>query len=199
MAEPVLSPITALGARAPRVDRIGTVTITERPEVALASLALRRGTEAERLELPITLPGPGGHVSDTAAAAADGEGGWGALWLGPGSWLIEAPLALGRDLSVDLARRVAGRASVTDQTDAWVCFDIDASDAAALFERLCMLDVRRMDRGAGSRSVIEHVSCLVICREANRRFTVIGPRSAAASLHHALTTAAAALEILGTP
>lgn len=190
MAEAPLTPITALGGRAPRIDRIGAVTITERPEVALASLALRRGTEAESLGLGIALPGPGHHAS--------GEGGLGALWIGPGSWLVEAPLESGRDLSVELAQKTAGRASVTDQTDAWACFDIEAADAGALFERICMLDTRRMEAGAGSRSVIEHVSCFIICREANRRFTVIGPRSSAASLHHALTATASAVAILET-
>ena len=178
-----LTPLTALGARAPRVDRIGAVEIAENPDLALASLAARRGASVEG-RLPVTLPGPGGY------ARGDGIG---ALWLGPDAWMIEAPLRPGDDLSDRLKSQLGATASVTDQTDAWVCFDIDAADAGALFERLCILDTRAMDAGNGGRSVIEHVGCLIICRDANRRFSVLGPRSSAGSLHHALAAAAAAL------
>ena len=186
MADTALAPITALGARTPRMDRIGPVTITENPDVALASVAQRLGHDlAAGATLQVALPGPGGHAS--------GADGLGALWLGPGSWMIEAPLRPGDDLSDRLKSQLGATASVTDQTDAWVCFDIDAADAGALFERLCILDTRAMDAGNGGRSVIEHVGCLIICRDANRRFSVLGPRSSAGSLHHALAAAAAAL------
>lgn len=186
MAEAALATITALGSRQPRTDRIGDVIITENPDVALASLTERHGQDlaASRL-LSVALPGPGGHAMD-----ADGLG---ALWLAQGSWMIEAPLWTGDDLAARVKSSVGPAASVTDQTDAWVCFDIDAADAGALFERLCPLDTRRMDADSGSRSVIEHIGCLIVCRDRNQRFSVFGPRSSAGSLHHALVAAAVAL------
>lgn len=186
MAEAALATITALGARAPRTDRIGDVIITENPDVALASVTERRGHDlAASCLLSMALPGPGGH--------ATGAEGLGALWLAPGSWMIEAPLRPGDDLAVRVKSAVGAAASVTDQTDAWVCFDIDVADAGSLFERLCPLDTRRMATGSGSRSVIEHIGCLIVCRDRSQRFSVFGPRSSAGSLHHALVAAAAAL------
>ena len=186
MAEAALAPLTALGARAPRLDRIGAVVIAENPDLALASIAQRRGHDLAAMgALPVPLPGPGGR--------AEGPDGLGALWLGQGSWMIEAPLRPGDDLAAWLKSQLGAAASVTDQTDAWVCFDIEAADAGALFERLCILDIRAMDANHGSRSVIEHVGCLILCRAPNRRFSVLGPRSSAGSLHHALVAAAAAL------
>lgn len=181
-----LAPLTALGARAPRLDRIGAVTIAENPDLALASVAQRRGHDLAAMgALPVPLPGPGSR--------AEGPDGLGALWLGPGSWMIETRLRPGGDLAAWLKARLGDAGSVTDQTDAWVCFDIEAADAGALFERLCILDTRAMDAGHGARSVIEHVGCLILCREPNRRFSVLGPRSSAGSLHHAIVAAAAVL------
>ena len=178
-----LEPITAFGARTPREDRIGGVTISERPDTALASLTARRGVTLTEALPGLALPGPGGH--------AGGPEGTGAMWLGPGAWLVEGRPG---DLAGRLKAAHGDRASVTDQTDAWVRFDIAAADTAPLMERLYMLDTRRMAEGSGSRSVIEHLGCLVIIREAGRRLSILGPRSSAGSLLHALTTAAAALQ-----
>lgn len=186
MAKAALATITALEGREPRTDRIGGVTITENPDVALASVTERRGHDLSTSGvLCVTLPGPGSH--------ATGADGMAALWLAPGSWMIEAPLRPGDDLAARVKATVGAAASVTDQTDAWVCFDIDAADAGALFERLCPLDTRSMDAGQGSRSVIEHAGCLIVCRDRNQRFSIFGPRSSAGSLHHALVAAALAL------
>lgn len=186
MADAALAPITALGARDPSANRIGAVVITENPHLALASVTQRRGHDlAASGVLPVALPDPGEH--------AIGAEGLGALWLAHGSWMIEAPLRPDDDLAARLTSAVGAAASVTDQTDAWVCFDIEATDASALFERLCPLDTRRMDQRSGSRSVIEHIGCLIVCRDRNHRFSVFGPRSSAGSLHHALVAAAAAL------
>ncbi|MFD1881531.1 sarcosine oxidase subunit gamma [Paracoccus pacificus] len=183
----LLKPVTAFGAETARVDRIGAITITEDPGVALASVAARLGATPEA----IPRPEPGQYTE------ADGRG---ALWTGPGQWMIIAPLADAPDLAGTLAAELGKTASVTDQTDAWVCFRIDVTDrsddtrrpkpATALFERLCNLDIARMDGHSGTRTIIEHLGCLVICHQADRRFTVLGPRSSAGSLHHALTLAA---------
>ena len=71
-------------------------------------------------------------------------------------------------------------------------FDITASDLPALFERLCNHDLRRAGVGAATRTVIDHLGCYVI-RRSETEVTILGPRSSAHSLHHALTTAAKAL------
>lgn len=189
MPEHRLKALTPLAQARPVVRTVGRITISENPDVALASLAVRRGREAEftpRAEalLGMALPGPG-----RAAAAGD----WGAFWTGPGQWFVEAPFASHEDISRRLKAAVGDAGSVTEQTDGWVRFDIEGSTTPALFERLSAIDIHAMPAGAATRSLIEHLGCLVICREAGRRYSVLGMRSAAASLHHALVQAAEAV------
>lgn len=179
MAEHRLEPLTALGHAAPITHTVGALSITEVVDVALASLASRRGREADVARiaagLQITLPGPG-----RANARA--------LWLGPEQWMIEAPFATQEDIVAALKPHFGDAASLTEQTDAWLRLDLAGPDLHAVFERLCALDTRAMAPGHATRTVIEHLGCYLICNAA--KFTLLGPRSSAASLHHALATAA---------
>ena len=174
-----LKPLTPLGHASPQTDTIGPITITENVSMALASVATRQGRDADvsnaAQTLTITLPIPG-HASDTA------------LWLAPDQWLIEAPFATHEDIVAYLKPAFGDAASVTEQTDAWVRFDLSGPDLHTMLERLCNLDTRAMQPGHATRTVIEHLGCYVICR--SDHFTILGPRSSAKSLHHALITAA---------
>ena len=174
-----LAPLTALGADAPRVDRAGDRSLTERPEIAIASVAALPGQyEVVRTALARRIgadaPGPGAWAGGETAA----------LWIGPGQWLVEAPLGAG-DLTADLKDRITG-AAITEQTDAWVRFDL-TGDPIPVLERLSNLDHARMGTGSGTRTVIHHIGCLLLRRA--DRVTIYGPRSTAGSLHHALVTA----------
>ena len=179
-----LQPLTALGGVEPARDVIGAVEIVENPGIALASLATRRGqgsaVAAAARAMGLGLPGPG-MVSASAPCAA--------LWLGPDQWMVMAQSASHEDLAAVLGTAFGAAASVTEQTGGWVCFDLNGPALPDLFERLCAVDTRAMAVGGGTRTVIEHLGCYVICRAAGQ-FRVFGPRSSAASLHHALTTAA---------
>lgn len=174
-----LKPLTPLGNATPQTDTIGSIAITENTAVALASLAIRKGREADVAKaakaLKITLPTPG-HASENA------------LWLAPDQWLIEAPFATHEDIIAHLKPAFKDAASITEQTDAWVRFDLTGPDLHPLFERLCNLDTRTMQPGHATRTVIEHLGCYVTRRADH--FTILGPRSSAKSLHHALITAA---------
>ena len=79
----LLHPLTPLGHAAPEITCAGPVTITENTGVALASLATRRGREADvaaaAQAADIPQPGPG-----QAAQAAL----YGAIWLGDQQWMI---------------------------------------------------------------------------------------------------------------
>ncbi|GLS88219.1 hypothetical protein GCM10010873_31930 [Cypionkella aquatica] len=182
-----LKPLTPLGHDAPQSDTIGAITITENPNTALASLAARLGREAEVASLAaaagIPLPGPG--QSEAAAT-------YGAIWLGPQQWMVEAAFATHEDISAILKPIFGEAASITEQTDAWVRFDVTSTTLPALFERLCSFDLHKAGAGAATRTVIDHLGCYVI-RRTDTRVTILGPRSSAHSLHHALTTAAKAL------
>lgn len=186
MANP-LKPLTALGSPSAQSDTIGAVTITENPNSALASLASRLGREAEVASLAasagIPLPGPG-----RAEAAAT----YAALWLGPEQWMIEAPFATHEDITAILKPIFGEAASITEQTDAWVRFDITASDLPGYFERLSNFDLARAGAGAATRTVIDHLGCYII-RRSQTLVSLLGPRSSAHSLHHALVTAARAI------
>lgn len=175
-----LKPLTPLGHTTPQTDTIGPITITENTTIALASLATRRGRDEDVARaakaLNITLPTPG-HASENA------------LWLSPGQWMIEAPFASHEDIVAYLKPVFGDAASFTEQTDAWVRFDLTGDNLHGLFERLSNLDTRAMKPGDGTRTVIEHLGCYVICKADG--FTILGPRSSAKSLHHALITGSA--------
>lgn len=186
MPEPRLAPLAALGRPIPVVDVFPGLTIRENPEGALASVAMRLGCEggfaaAARALFGFDLPGPGIHCEIAP---------WGAFWTGPEQWFIEAPFASHEDIAARIKAGLGTNASVTEQTDGWARFDVEGVSAYAVFERLCPLDVRKMKSGSAGRTLIEHLGCLVICRIEGWRFSVLGPRSCAASLHHALLTAA---------
>jgi sarcosine oxidase subunit gamma len=102
--------------------------------------------------------------------------------------MVEAPFDTHELLAVDLAADLAGVASVTEQSDGWVRFDLAGLACHDVLERLCNADTRGMAKGASTRTSIEHLGCFLVCRGDNE-FSMTGPRSSAQSLHHAITTA----------
>lgn len=184
MADLILKPITPLGADTPASTTIGPVTITEVTDTALASLAARVGKDigAAARTAGIPLPAPG-----NAEQAAQ----YGAFWLGPDQWMVEAPYASHEDITAILKRVFGEAASLTEQTDAWARFDVTGDRLPALFERLCNVDLARHGAGYATRTLLEHLGCYIVVRS-QTHISVLGPRSSAASLYHALTTAAKA-------
>lgn len=179
-----LAPLTARGASAPCQDTIGPVTISEAPDWALSSVAARLGQEAACLDaltrlLGAKAPDVAQHVQGKALSA---------FWIGPHIWMVEAPYATYHNLARQAKTACADSASVTEQTDAWVRFDLTGDGFDRVMERLCNLDMGQMQPGHARRSVIEHLGCYVIRQVGG--ITIYGPRSSAKSLHHALITAA---------
>ena len=179
-----LHTLTALGQTTPAVITIGPFTITERFDVALASVATRRGRDAdvEKAAKAVKLPLPG------PAESADGAP-YASFWVSAQMWMVEAPFASHEDIAAQLKPAFGDAASITEQTDAWVRFDLAAADMAPLMERLCNADVRKAAPGFTTRAVIEHTGCYLIKRTATE-ITLYAPRSSARSLLHALETAA---------
>ena len=93
-------------------------------------------------------------------------------------------------LSEQMKNLFGAAASVTEQTGAWVCFDITGPAMPDLCERLCNVPIRRMQAGDAQRTVIHHLGCFVIRQQAADHIRILGPRASAASLHHALIEAA---------
>lgn len=108
-----LMALTALGAREPAQVTRGGLTITERTDVALASVAARKG---RMVELATAAQGAGVPLPDPARHQAGAP--YGAFWVAPDMWLVEAPFAT-HELIADLLRSALGdAASITEQTDA---------------------------------------------------------------------------------
>ncbi|MFB9950529.1 sarcosine oxidase subunit gamma [Rhizobium puerariae] len=180
---PDLKPTTALGNDTARKAQHGVLTIEENADLALASLALRRNVTAPT-PFGLTLPGSGKWVCNTDVSA---------LWTGPDQWLLEGRGQAEADFAAAVTAQCPG-CSVTDQTDGFVAFEILSSAGEApvltLMAKLVNLDPARLEPGTGSRTGLEHMSVSAIRRAADR-LAVLGMRSAAGTLWHALNTTAA--------
>jgi sarcosine oxidase subunit gamma len=174
--------MTALGAHQPRTVTIGPVTITERFDIAVASVAVRAGRDltAPAQAAGVPLPGP---------AACQPGAPYSAFWVAPGMWFVEAPYASHEDIAAHMKAAFGATASVTEQTDAWVILDLAAPDLAPLLERLCSVDFATVPDGHATRTVIDHLGVYLI-KQHQGAARLYGPRSSAESLFHALKTAA---------
>lgn len=180
---PAMTPLTPLGGQTPRVVTHGPVTLSENTDIAIASYSARLGQEdaAKRnlagfIGADVPLPGQahGGEI--------------GAFWSAVDQWVVLAPHHSHEDLAAQLVACAGGSATVTEQNDAWCRFDLTGDGLADVFERLCPVNVRRCQGGEATRTSIDHLGCFLIV-VAPDTITVLGPRSSAGSLHHALFTA----------
>lgn len=177
------APLGALGGHVPARACHGPLTLAENAGLALASVARRREGPAPA-PFGLDLPGPGGWVKRGEVSA---------FWTGPDQWMVE-----GHGLAeTDFAARAAADcplASVTDQTDGFVALDVHSSAGEApilaLLEKLVNLDLVRLGAGSAARTGLAHMSAFVI-RRAPDHLAILGMRSAAGSLWHALETAMA--------
>lgn len=177
-------PRTALGQPVPQTVTIGPFTITERFDVALASVALRRDRDKDLERLAkatgLPLPAPATHVAGSPYSA---------FWMTPGMWMAEAAFASHEDIAAHLKSALAEAASVTEQTDAWVRFDLAAPDLRPLLERLTNLDFPELPQGHAARTVIDHLG-LYLIKQSETEVTLYAPRASAQSLLHALQVTA---------
>ncbi|WP_376870937.1 sarcosine oxidase subunit gamma [Albirhodobacter sp. R86504] len=177
-----LSPMTALGAQSARRQTHGVLTLTEQTDLALASLSLRRGSV---LPTPfgLTLPDVGKCTDDLAVSA---------FWIGPDQWMV-AEAGKGDVGIAQALKREAPDCSVTDQTDGFVAFEITSSEGGApitaVMSKLVNLDAVAFVPGCATRTGLEHMSVYIL-RRAENTLAVIGMRSLADTLWHALDRAA---------
>lgn len=179
--------LTALGHDTAEVVEIGPYRIAERSDVALASLALRRGQDKDFAAAARTA-----GVPLPAASTHAGGQVFSAFWTTPEMWFVEADFATHEDIVAALKPAFGETASITEQTDAWVRFDVSGAGLVALFERLSNLDLATLPDGYASRTVIEHLGVYLI-RHSATSVTLYGPRSSAQGLLHALEITAKSL------
>jgi sarcosine oxidase subunit gamma len=186
VSDPYLAPLTALGDNEPVTETISGITIHENPGFAIASVAARMKQVMElNTKLEVVLGGP---LPDPGKAVI--EDGYTAVWTGVEQWFFLAPYSDHPDFAAEIKAIVADSASVTEQTDGWVIFEVTGDNLVSLLERICNLNAKAMVTGDATRCLIEHLGCLIICHESGRNISVLGPRSSANSLHHSLVTAA---------
>ncbi|WP_044008491.1 sarcosine oxidase subunit gamma [Leisingera methylohalidivorans] len=181
-----LKAITPLGGHEPQVDAFTGLLIREVAGRALASLAARQGQEeavnsAAAAYLGGALPGPAGWTETGAFAT------W---WMGPDLWMVSAPHDSHELLAGELKQAVGEAGSVVEQTDGWCRFDMEGARCSDVLERLCNADVRGGKAGSAVRTSMEHLGVFLLCHAPGQQYSIIGPRSSAGSLHHALLAAA---------
>ncbi|WP_176219123.1 sarcosine oxidase subunit gamma [Planktotalea arctica] len=177
--------ITALGGLEPRVDTVAGTILSENPGLALASVHARMGHEdACRAHLADLLDGQVPEVGRTVLRDPEA-----AFWTGPDQWMVGAPFDTHEDLAAELKARFGDTASVSEQTDAWACFDLRGPGMAAVIELLCPINIRQMQTGDAQRTSIHHLGCFVLRRDPSDWVRILGPRASATSLHHAVLSA----------
>ena len=178
-----MQPVTALGGREPRVETHEGVTLREVTDLALASYTARLGQETAAAQnlasfMGTELPGPGKMTQGTLSS----------FWMGPDQWMVIAPHETHETLVVQLVTATTGTASITEQNDAWCCFELTGPRLVTVFELLCPVHLRACSGGEATRTSIDHLGCFLLV-EGPETVRVLGPRSSAGSLHHALLTA----------
>ena len=180
-----LIPTLALGGQTAQIDNIGALTIVENADVSLASVSARMGREkkTEQLLKKIlgTVPTPGQSQQGAKEAG---------FWMGPDQWMISAPMASHELLADQLKEQLGDAASVTEQTSAWVVFDITGPAVMDAVELLCAVPIRTMKEGETHRTVVHHLGCFITLYRTDNHVRLLGPRASAQSLHHAIITAA---------
>lgn len=185
-----LIPTTALGGITAREASFGALTVSENSGLGLVSLALGRGQVA---------PTPFGMDLPEASCAVQ-CGDHAAFWTGRGQWMIELPGRATDDMAAAVRAEAPG-CVVTEQTDGFVAFEIASSAGGApitaLLEKLVNIDSQQLVAGRVVRTGMDHMTVFVIRRSVDR-VAVLGMRSFAGALWHALETAAKRLEEEGT-
>lgn len=180
-----LQPITALGGLETRIDKFERIIITENDDLALASVAARKGYEndcRDKIKKILgDIPKPGQATLDNTEVG---------FWIAPDQWMIKAPKSTHELLANNLKSFFLNTASITEQSGAWVCFDLTGSGVSEVMERLCAAPIRKMEVGEAQRTTIHQLSCFVLCLKNQTHIRIFGPRASAATLHHAFMIAA---------
>lgn len=180
-----LSPITALGGSAPRIDQVADLVCTEVTDLALASVAARLTRENACSEALTKLL----NVRPPEAGKVMFSKPFSAFWIGPDQWVIGADFDKYEDLASHIKAELKDTASVTEQTDSWCGFDLKGASVQAVMELLSNINIRAMSSGDSTRTSIHHLGCFVLCENPQSAIRILGPRASAGSLHHAIITA----------
>ena len=123
--------------RSGRSDGAAGVTIRERSNVAVASVAVRKG-KAEALIAKIKTR-TGLELPTGPRLVADGHLSF--LWMAPGQWLAMADAEDGPAFAADLTADLVGLASITDQSDGRALIRVSGANVRDALAKGCMVDL----------------------------------------------------------
>ena len=176
--------VSPLGFTTPHTETVGAYSISEVTDRAMASVTARKDCGAAvKTILKKILQQPAPEVGGYCTGEIE------AFWTGQSQWMLAADFDTHDDIVDSFTGTFKGKASLTEQTDGWCRFAITGPDLDRLCSLLCNIDMRQLTAGKASRTSIEHIGCFVL-RAADDNIHIIGPRSSAASLHHAICAAA---------
>lgn len=78
--------------------------------------------------------------------------------------MIGAPKTTHEDLADQLKSKLGSAASMTEQSGAWVTFDVMGRPMEDICERLCAVPIRKTVAGDAQRTVIHQQGCFVLRR-----------------------------------
>jgi sarcosine oxidase subunit gamma len=178
-----LAPITAFGLAEPTVFVTQSCQLKERPDIALASVAARLGVEKACQSVITDLLGT--DAPEPAAWLASDI--YSAFWMGLYQWMFSADFSDVEDIAARLKTSFGETASITEQTDGWVAFDL-TGEVEAVLELVCNVDMRTRSAGYASRVSIHHTGCFLLI-EASNHVRVYAPRASAGSVFHGISQA----------
>lgn len=166
--------------------------IERREGYGLAAIMARKGVAADAIGAVFGIAAP---TRPGIATAPDGAS---LVGTGAGTWLAYSEAA-GPLWAEDLATRLAGIASVSDQSDGYALFRLTGDGARIVLQRGAAIDFHpdAFAVGSAATTVIAHIG-VIIWRRADDHagrpvFEVATFRSFTDSFHHWLDQAAAAL------
>lgn len=78
------------------------------------------------------------------------------MWSGHGQWFV-----CGDFDPVALVKSLDEKAAITDQSDAWVTFNLTGADTEEVMARLCSLDLQQMELGQTARAEFAHMMSVI--------------------------------------
>ena len=169
------------------VDKtMGSVRIRERDDLALVSIAIPIGGEKD-VQSALNA---GWKIDMPTSTVSTNAGDLRAIRIAPDQLMLAFPHTT-LDAEQVVNTKLDGAGYTTDQTDVWVSLEISGEDGLTALERLCPLDLNidAFPVESAARTVMEHMSAMIV-RMDQDRFLLLSASSSAASFLDAVETSA---------
>lgn len=162
-----------------RQSGVPGLSVREVTGLCLASIAVRRGKQAELSEKAETVLGVSLPHSGKSTLAWPKR----LIWVGPGQWLAMWPAAEVENRVSDLAKPLSGVASVTDQSDSRVVLDVWGDKVRDVLSKGIMVDLhpRAFRTGDTATTLAVHIGIQVVQLDDKPVYRLMVPRSYALS------------------